>query len=464
MAISLMVPPDDGSRSTISFHGRTYTSVSGAPVEVLKFDVPLLEANGWRLQLAPAGMAANVGSETIYGKLKRLARVARFDNPHLMPAMTSPPDISGSTTAPGALSKAYRYQTNPTPFAFYGGNVVPYFTTFSRAWCVSRFGTGAGNVLSDPPRDGVAWRCEFMADASVICFAVNNNATTPFRFLVDGRYVSLTATMPPGGTSTYYISLDFSAAGGRKIRRIVLEGELASAFLEARVGPTDSIYAVPNADRLRMVIGGDSFTAGVGASRIADGWAFVLADCLGIKDMWASGSGGTGYLNNVGGTKFSLRERISDVIDPHPDIVGLAMGINDNASSVASVQAEVGLLLDAIRASMPMIPIFVFGVFKGNIALATIQALENGLQAVVQTRMSGDPNLFFVPVTGTGSSTDNPWVFGTGRTGAPTGDGNSDLYTGGANGADVTHPSPAGHFHLGYRAADAMIAAIANKL
>jgi lysophospholipase L1-like esterase len=188
-----------------------------------------------------------------------------------------------------------------------------------------------------------------------------------------------------------------------------------------------------------------------------------MADCVGIKDIWASGSGSTGYLNTAGGTKFTLRQRITDLTGPSPDIIGIAMGLNDAASPVANVQSELQLVLAAIRAVLPTTPIFVFGSFLGNVAIATIQALEAGLKTTVDLAAASDQDLFFVPVTGIGLPSDTPWIFGTGRSGATTGDGNADLYTGGVNGADAVHPTTAGHLHIGFRAADGIMAAIANK-
>ncbi len=47
MAIVQMVPPDDGSRNTLTFSGRTYTSTPRSPIPVQSFDVGAMETNGW---------------------------------------------------------------------------------------------------------------------------------------------------------------------------------------------------------------------------------------------------------------------------------------------------------------------------------------------------------------------------------------------------------------------------------
>ncbi len=48
MLVVQMWPPADGSHKTLSFEGRTYSSTPGIPIPVQSFDVPVLEANGWR--------------------------------------------------------------------------------------------------------------------------------------------------------------------------------------------------------------------------------------------------------------------------------------------------------------------------------------------------------------------------------------------------------------------------------
>jgi hypothetical protein len=238
MPTKQMVPPGDGSRNKVLFNGRTYFSTPGVAIAVQSFDVPVLEANGWSSQVPEASSGTG---ETIYGKLKRLAKASRFNNPRVLPVMTLPPTISVATAAPAGLTNIKQYQSNPAPFAFYGGNLVAYATNYTRAWSVGRFSTGNGNVANNPPLDGVVWRVEAMVDSTKLGVGVLNQGI--FRFIVDGQYVDLTGTAAPGGGGTAYFTLDFTSAGGRKVRRIMIEGEQGSGFLDFRVAPTESIYA-----------------------------------------------------------------------------------------------------------------------------------------------------------------------------------------------------------------------------
>ena len=47
MAIIQMWPQNLGLRNSISFHGRTYSSIPGVSIPVPDFDVAVLQANGW---------------------------------------------------------------------------------------------------------------------------------------------------------------------------------------------------------------------------------------------------------------------------------------------------------------------------------------------------------------------------------------------------------------------------------
>lgn len=47
MTIYQMIPPPDGTRGSVSFNGRTYSSTPGVPIPVPDFDAAVLGANGW---------------------------------------------------------------------------------------------------------------------------------------------------------------------------------------------------------------------------------------------------------------------------------------------------------------------------------------------------------------------------------------------------------------------------------
>ncbi|MGA7384499.1 MAG: hypothetical protein WBW81_07355 [Methylocella sp.] len=55
MAIIQMWPQNQGLKNSISFDGRTYSSVPGVSIPVPDFDAPVLQANGWTAYATIAG-------------------------------------------------------------------------------------------------------------------------------------------------------------------------------------------------------------------------------------------------------------------------------------------------------------------------------------------------------------------------------------------------------------------------
>lgn len=68
MTTSQMIPPGDGSRNSVSFDGRTYTSLPGTAIPVPGFDVPTLQANGWLI--APDALSSGyVNAKLSFGAI-----------------------------------------------------------------------------------------------------------------------------------------------------------------------------------------------------------------------------------------------------------------------------------------------------------------------------------------------------------------------------------------------------------
>jgi lysophospholipase L1-like esterase len=173
-----------------------------------------------------------------------------------------------------------------------------------------------------------------------------------------------------------------------------------------------------------------------------------MGDYLGLRDTWASGSGGTGWLAGPP-RAYSFRERIGDWVEQSPDLVVFAGGFNDRNTAASAVAAEVVACLRETRHALASVPIFVFGVPAGATGPAPViasveRAVQSGALAL------HDSATRFIPV-----STDpaGAWIAGHGRAGAPKRDGNSDDYTS----RDGVHPSREGHAFLGRRGADAII-------
>ena len=412
-------------------------------------------------------MAAVIGgrslpAETLGAKLRRLARQNRFDNPFVNGVMSAPPTLTANASATAGSNFYWFGFPNAAALRTFGGTRVytpnanyARFPVSTLAPVGSDFGNVSGN--GQPGNQGAtSFQMEFMADAATVSVYLANS-TTPFRFLVQGpetggrlQYVNLTGTVVNTGGGAGYANLAF---GSRALRRIVVEGELAHGFVGVQVGATESVYPTDGADILRGFCLGDSFVEGTGATRTNDNVANVMMSALGLRDRRCSGLGGTGWRERgaaAGGMRYTIGERIAiDLVPQNPDVAFIQAGINDGAYSQASVTPEVATRLRQLRAALPAVPVFVFGPWPGLSGPSpTLIGIENAIAAGVAA--AGDPLAIFVPVL---TDPSGPWMSGTGKTDAPTGSGNADLYVS----PDGTHPPSAGHGYLGLRAADAVM-------
>jgi lysophospholipase L1-like esterase len=375
------------------------------------------------------GPAKRVG----VASMSRSAGLAQLSNPRTNPIMATPPAITQSATINATLTRTVNWNdATASVYNFYGGKPTADIATFCTFNCVTI--NGGQNAF--------VWRAEAMVDAIKVQFTVFNYGGTHCRFLVNDQYVAATQTTV-ANSATSYITLDFTAAGGRAVRKIALEGENALVFQCFSVLPTESLTK-PGGTVTRMFVVSDSFGAGGGATERFKAFPQVLGDLLGMRDLWNNGVSGTGYLN-PGAGQLTFRQRLSDMVTAAPDIVLIVGGHNDTGP--AALQAEILTYLTAIRAQSVLsgIPVIVAGVNGANQATATTIPLENAMAAAVTA--FADPLMYFVPEV---TNAAGPWFTGTGSTAGAAGNGNCDVYIS----SDAIHPNDAGHAFLAGRLAD----------
>jgi lysophospholipase L1-like esterase len=416
------------------------------------------------------------------------------------------PSVSGSGTATQVLTDRFTY-TGAGSFAA-AGTAYP-----NNNWVVPSSLTTTNTIAP--------YNVSFLFDGAALEFFLSGNGGL-VRVRVDGQLVTSAATTLPNDGNLYYLPITFSA---RAVRRITLETSNVK-FGGVRVGGTDSVNPVPIRGP-RAIVVGDSFTEGTGSTYSAIGsWSQKLGLSLGWDDVWASGVGGTGYLNPGSGGRVKFRDRlVNDVTSQNPQIVIWAGGINDQATyTAAQIQAEATACYQAVQAALPGVPQIVFSPWWRNgvetFPNSLLQARDAIKAAVAATNTTAQPVLFvdvlelpvgsvapattlsasvaaaatslsvagFIPqgatidikdgtnwerkvvtaVSGTGPYTLTVkamtnafasgvavkqvgpcWWTGTGKVGATTGIGNSDLLVS----SDGTHPSAAGHDELGRFAA-----------
>ncbi len=311
--------------------------------------------------------------------------------------MASPPTITTSTSFPSGThaSTAKLWATTPAAFFFQGGWVETYATDYRRfPVATPSFGTVGRNV----------WRAWVRANTSILAWRVLGY-TAKYRLLVadaDGgnpRYVDKTGTDTASTTGINYIKLDFTSAGGKATRVLGIEGEIDSGITGAYCVFSEVIDAPPSPELFRLIIVGDSFVNGANATRRGDCFALQGGRKLGVHDNWLSGLPGTGYLNDVSGTRYTLRQRLSDITGNSPNAVAICMGTNDTSADQTALLAEVTATLSALRAALPAVPVFVFGPWDYG---APVPASANHLAttATIAAAVSGRSGMWFIPATG----------------------------------------------------------------
>jgi hypothetical protein len=388
--------------------------------------------------------------ETTYAKIRRLAKGAWYSNPHNLGLASVLPTITAGTSVPTGLTTTVDYFVDPDYFAIAGGPAYDYFT-FLR-FPVTTLGaiSEVGNIGTNMA--GVNSRVSFVVNSSK--FAVHVlNSSVPYRFIVDGQFLSLTGTLQNTGNG--YIELDYTA-DGRKTRHVTLDMQLGQGFVGVNMSATDTVYKPTVSDGFRLGVFGDSFTEASSATHRGDGCYRVMGDFLGINDVWSSGLGGTGYVaNNTSPLRYTLGQRL--VYDCYPytfDACMFAMGINDVALNQTTVRTAIDSALSTFRTTFPTTPLFVVG----NIGRAGPSAGELTQEATISAAVTAfnDPDVFFIPVSNTGEAA---YLSGTGSAATPSGTGTCDWALDVNNG----HLNTTGNAYIGRRLATSVLTAIANK-
>lgn len=265
--------------------------------------------------------------------------------------MVTPPTVSALATAT-AIGSAVKWPSITTS----GTTRIPsdHFN-YLGAGGFTTYGTSFPDYTYVKPTNGsngwTATYCvEFFFDGATIELIFKGVAGPGFlRVRVDGQLVSATATTLGVAGNDQLLPLTFAS---RAVRRITVEATIAP-WGGVNVGPNDTIWKSETRGP-RVIVIGDSITNGTGAA--AGGvtaWPRKFSQAMGWQDCWASGIGGTGYLNPGAFVKF--RDRIvSDCLAWAPDIIVVAGGINDIGTYTAAlIGAESLLLFQQIMTALP---------------------------------------------------------------------------------------------------------------
>lgn len=355
-------------------------------------------------------------------------------------AISSSPTLTTGYTEYNVSSNPGAFNSNFGFYTFVGGNYVPAGTTFPLYNGAHSYGTvhgGNGTDISANPAASFG-TVRFMTTSPLFELSIGSGGDKNYwRLKVDGEYIATPIGSDTVSTQRYF-TVQFGDGGdsNRKLRRFELEfGVSAGVFFGIRAKPVDRPMAMPVADGLRGCFHGDSMSGSI-ADTLTDSDTSVrapfpvasLREAIGCPDVWYSGVGGTGFVNDLSGTRSTFLERLPiDILPYNFDFIVEIGGLND----APGVEAAVTSWLTQVIAANPAVVIFMFAPMK----LGDTDASVTGVAANKAAAAANFPhNVAFINQVSEG------YFHGTGRVGAATGNGNADF----VRGTDSTHWSVAG--------------------
>lgn len=286
----------------------------------------------------------------------------------------------------------------------------------------------AGNYFVTPSvRTGIASNYAIEGDFFGLAFefGYKGQGTLSSRVWVDGQPAEA-AYIDPGAqdAAIHLRKVTFSAAAWHHIRI-----EFAANFWGLNIGPTDTWIPAPLATRRLLVIG-DSYGNGTGSTAGFNCYAQTLGILLDFPSVYSESLGGTGLL--AAGSFVTYRGRAGDWSARNCTAAVIQMSINDDGSTPSAIAAELALLVPLVQALPTVKNVWIMGTSaRGGADVAGKQTREVTLAAAAAAL--GVPYINLV--------SPRPLWTGTGRVGATTGSGNSDIVMS----SDNAHPSQVGH-------------------
>lgn len=402
------------------------------------------------LAAARAAGDKRYSSTTVGNRLRRAAHSAARNNGIQLGVTATPPTI---TTASGANPNAALTNNfimssgHQNKFRITGGTATQVYSgTYVVAPSVTMPSGSGGNANGLSTKNAYGWTVEFYSDAPIVMMWMINT-TNQMMVEVDDQPISATTFALPGGGGNGWLTLDFTSAGGAKVRKFRLELAYSAAFGGVYVGPTYLVWAPISETNLRVATVGDSLHTQTGASFPNGGWQKITGKLLGWTDVRQVAFGGTGFTNN-GSTynTFGAAQRIADTVAAAPDLLIMQASQNDDTATASATTTAALAAFQAYRTALPKVPIVVRGADASSSGpSAARKAMDTAVHAAFT--QWADSNSWWV------EDVNDPlgsWYSGIGTLASPNGNGNRDRY-----GFDSAHPNDAGHLYDGQRFANA---------
>ena len=290
-----------------------------------------------------------------------------------------------------------------------------------------------------------------------------SNSTGVLSTETDGQHVAFNVSVPNLATSSlariyvdgYFVSEGNLTINGSRLITVVFNSigrRRVDLVTSASIG---NIYTKnphrawkPVAEQIVGGVVGDSYSIGV-TSYAGSLYPRLFTRNLGILDFVSDSVAGTGYLQ--AGTSFNYLDRLNNghnanyfPLNANPAfIIGHGGGSNDffNGQTIASVADQIVKYFRALATKYPDSKLIFMEGFAPPAGFSGFNP------SYVQARQAAQSRLFDVGVYYIDVATTLPWLYGTGRVGAVTGDGNADLYVT----TDGIHLSQAGDNYVADR-------------
>lgn len=359
-----------------------------------------------RVVAAINAVDAKVSGANTAARIAEGAALTLYNNPRTRDAdvsvLASAPSITATLPGTATQSWAVDPSTDACVCLYAGGNAVQ---TGGGVWFPSvtyNVSTGQADLV---------WRAETECDGSVLVFGVTAWAGSGPRIMVDGVYYSLSGlangTGIGAGAATIYIAVPFTTA---KKRRVALEGRYDIKLVSVHTAGDSACTRPADIASARMVVLGDSNAAMYGYDTKGDSFAWVLADCLGLRDVQLSAVSGTGLQATNGGSNYNYVQRVTDVTGtPDVDLVLISLSWNDwaygSGFSAAQIKSAAATLITTIRGAHAQAVILFHGIATWDIAPSDEIGLDGHESAVIEAvTESGDALVGFIPVRSAAAS------------------------------------------------------------
>ena len=320
---------------------------------------------------------------------------ALLGTPHTLPAMVSPPTVTVTAAVSNPAGMAVNY-------SFASGSLVPSYKGGGSEVFSTNYRKFPNATLSLGTVIGTTWRASIRTTSARVAFSLAGTTVANYRFLVrtpggEERYVDKVGTNL-GANS--FVVLDFGSSADRIV---TVENQDTSSFRAVNV---DTGFTATNPDdsaEIALFLG-DSLTAATpGPTTKRDGVVHCTAELLGLRNFWASGAGGTGYVATSSGTRYKLADRIADDINRAKALGTVAkafilMGVND--IGLSGVQAEAAACFDIARALLPSASISVASPYD-TAAPSAAASDYLAVKAAIQSALVGRGGFRFLDLQGT---------------------------------------------------------------